>query len=176
LITFFEFSVSCCVFEGFWSAIPVLPALSALTVSFLFEKLQRCTRPAVGLHTYIHTLPLDNPRTYAGCLSVSSVPVSRKSFFKKRQSTSSLIEVILLRGFLDLVLVSVVTVFSLGLTSVSLFLYQDFLCFLSKGLRRVSESFLISLFSIVSDSLRSAVDLKSVFGLVLSSLFPFHLL
>jgi hypothetical protein len=129
----------------------------------------------VGLHAYIHALPLDNPRTYAGCLSVSSVPVSRKSFFKKRQSTSSLIEVILLRGFLDLVLVSVVTVFSLGLTSVSFF-FKDFLCFLCKGLRRVCESFLISLFSIVSDSLRSAVDQKSVFGLVLSSLFPFYLL
>jgi hypothetical protein len=102
--------------------------------------------------------------------------VSRKSFFKKRQSTSSLIEVILLKGFLDLVLVSLVIVFSLRLTSVSFFLYQDLFFFLSKGLRRVSESFLISLFSIVSDSLRSAVDIKLVFGLVLSSLFPFHFL
>jgi hypothetical protein len=46
--------------------------------------------------------------------------MSRIYFFKKRQLTSSLIEVILLRGFLDLVLVSVVTVFSMGLTSVFL--------------------------------------------------------
>jgi hypothetical protein len=38
--------------------------------------------------------------------------------------------------------------------------------------RRVCESFLINLFGIVSDSLRSAVGQKLVFGLVLSSLFP----
>jgi hypothetical protein len=61
----FEFSVSCCVFEGFWSAIIVLPTLSSLTVSFIFEKLKRCTRPAVGLHTYIRALPLDSLCTYA---------------------------------------------------------------------------------------------------------------
>jgi len=102
--------------------------------------------------------------------------VSRKYLFKKRKSTSSLIEVILLRGFLGLVLVFVVIVFSLGLMPVIFFIYQYFLCFLSKGLRQVSESFLISLFSIVSDSLRSTVYLKSIFGIVLSLVFPFHLI
>jgi hypothetical protein len=80
----FEFFVSYCIFEGFWSSIPLLPTFLALTVSFLFEKLQRYTRPAVGLHVYICALPLDRPHIYAGCLSVSSMPASRKYFFKNR--------------------------------------------------------------------------------------------
>jgi len=132
-------------------------------------------RPVVGLDVYIHTLPLDISHTYASCLSTSSMPMSRNVFLKKGKSTSSMIEFIILRGFLDLVLLSVVTVYSLGLTSVS-FLVQYFLCFLWKGFRWVCESFLISLFGIVSDSLQSTVDQNLVFGLILYTLFPFYLL
>jgi hypothetical protein len=46
------------------------------------------------------------------------MPVLRKFFLKERQSSSSLSEVILLKGFLDLALVSVIAVCTLGLTLV----------------------------------------------------------
>jgi hypothetical protein len=46
------------------------------------------------------------------------MPVLIKKKLRKRQSSSSLSEVILLRGFLDLILVSVIEFYIFGLTSI----------------------------------------------------------
>jgi hypothetical protein len=72
------------------------------------------TQPVQSLHVYIRALPLDNPRTYIGCCSVSSMPEFRKYLKKKKRGNHPLPY---LKGFLDLVLVFVVAVCSLSITS-----------------------------------------------------------
>jgi hypothetical protein len=162
-----------CVIKGCWSFIPVLPAYARLLFFHFFEELQRCTWPIVGLHMCIHTLPLDNPPTCTGYLSDSSVPVLRRYFAKKRRSSPSLSEVILLRGLLDLALVSVLVVYSQGMTLAWLAFHQNISCvFFNSVLRQVGESSWIFLFDIVSDSVRYAFGPKVISWSCLVSIFP----
>jgi hypothetical protein len=97
----------------FHTSTPCFDCLTLFSFWEVTEVYAACKRP-----TCVYTCPTFGQPVHTLAVEVSVACLSSENIFlKERQSSSSLSEVILLRGFLDLVLVSVVAVCSLGITS-----------------------------------------------------------